>query len=49
MLEKLDTVCRQAQELSAEIKQKMAQTRRDEFQSADSASADRRTVTRKQL
>ncbi len=47
MLEKLDTVCRQAQELSAEIKHKMAQTRRDDFQPADSARADRRTSGRK--
>ena len=47
MLEKLDTVCRQAQELSTEIKQKMAQSRRSAFQSADSARPGRGTAARK--
>jgi hypothetical protein len=35
MLEKLDTVCRQAQELSAEIRKRMADTKRADHQSSD--------------
>jgi hypothetical protein len=35
MLEKLDTVCRQAQELSAEIRQKMTDRKRGDHQSSD--------------
>jgi hypothetical protein len=47
LLKKLDDVCRQAQELAAEIKNKMAETKRADFQSTDSARADRRATTRK--
>jgi hypothetical protein len=48
MLEKLDLVCRQAQELSTEIRNKMADTKRGDHPSADSGRAERRAVARKE-
>jgi hypothetical protein len=42
MLAKLDTVCQQAQELSIEIKKKMADTKRRDYQSQDTRRSERR-------
>jgi hypothetical protein len=47
MLEKLDGVCRQAQELSADIRKKMADTKRGDYQSDDVGPTTRRAVSRK--
>jgi hypothetical protein len=47
MLEKLDAVCQQAQELSAEIRKKMIERKRGDYQTADVGRADRRRTTQK--
>ena len=46
LLEKLDAVCAQAQELSAEIRKRMIQRLRDDQPSADALRADRRKTAR---
>lgn len=42
LLEKLDDVCRQAQELAQQIKQTMAARKRGDYQSVDADRAGRR-------
>ncbi len=47
MLRKLDGVCRQAQELSAEIRKKMADAKRGDYQTDDVVRSDHRALARK--
>jgi sigma54-dependent transcription regulator len=41
MLEQIDAVCRQAQDLSAQIQQKMAESRRGDQQADEARRSDR--------
>jgi hypothetical protein len=47
IVQRLNSVCREAQELSAEIKKKMDDTKRGDRPSADSGRAERRVVARR--
>ena len=47
LLQKLDNVCRQAQELSAQIRLKMAETKRREYRVPEASHGDDRPSRRR--